>query len=92
MFETTTSNTVRRKLLTTVRTKLVRRATLAPYTFTADDVHVLLNERRFRGNRQSVIASLLNQSQFHNTGLQRTSDRPVAKHRRISEWTIYDDE
>ena len=57
-------------------------------TFTSDDIHAFLNKRNFRGNRLSVISTVLQDSLFYNTGNQVPSDRPVARSRKIYEYSV----
>ncbi|KKM19584.1 hypothetical protein LCGC14_1654140 [marine sediment metagenome] len=86
MFET--KNSSRRTLLRRIRDRMVERARRRQSgTFTADDVHTILDLTEFRGNRLSVITTLLNDSVFYNTGDSSLSARPVARSRSISEWT-----
>ena len=88
MFEN--KNISRRTLLRRVRDRLVERARRRQSgVFTADDVHTVLDLTEYRGDRQSVIATLLNGSVFLNTGTSTPSTRPVAKSRLISEWTTF---
>lgn len=88
MFEN--KNSSRRILLRRIKDRLVERARRRlSGTFTADDVHTVLDLTEYRGDRQSVIATLLNDSVFWNTGRTTLSDRPVARSRRISRWTTY---
>lgn len=88
MFET--KNSSRRALLRRIRDRLVERARRRQSgTFTADDVHTVLDLTEFRGNRLSVITTLLNGSVFFNTGYSNPSERPVARSRSIYEWTTY---
>ena len=88
MFET--KNSSRRALLRRIRDRMVERARRRQSgTFTADDVHTILDLTEFRGNRLSVITTLLNGSVFFNTGDSIPSERPVARSRSIFEWTTY---
>ncbi len=89
MFEN--KNVSRRGLLRRVRDRLVERARRRNSgVFTADDIHTVLDSTRFRGNRQSVIATLLNDSSptFYTTGDEVPSQRPVARRRLIHEWSV----
>jgi hypothetical protein len=90
MFEAVT-HSARRSLLRTVRERLVERARRrSSGTFTADDVQALLSQRGYTSDvrsRQSIIATLLNNSMFFNTGYEVPSERPAARGRLISEWT-----
>lgn len=88
MFDTV-SNPNRRKLLTTAYRSLSSRARRNG-SVTADDVHEILDNQRFprsASKRQSVIATLLNNSVFINTGYTVPSSRPAAKGRQVYEWT-----
>lgn len=88
MFENTSNS--RMVLLRRIRDRLVERARRRMSgTFTADDVHTVLDLTEYRGNRKSIIATLLNGGSpvFYNTGMLSPSARPVARSRKISEWT-----
>lgn len=84
------ASTRRAKLLLTANRRFNRLGSKGE-SFTADDVQAFLDKNRFRGNRLSFIQSLLNGSNFFNTGMFVTSSRPVAKSRRINVWTAYED-
>jgi len=86
MFETT-ENTSRRDMLRLVRDRLVERTRRRESeTITADDIHAVLNQRNYRGNRQSVVQTMLRSGLFYNTTAMTPSERPVARRRLISEW------
>ena len=88
MFETVKS-TSRRNMLRLVRDRLVERARRRDTgTFTSDDIHTLMRNRGF--SRRSVIASVLNESNFCKTGGMVPSTRKVARGRKINEWTTYE--
>jgi len=89
MFDTVDS-TGRRNLLRLVRDRLVERTRRRKSeTVTADDVHVVLNQRRFRGNRQSIIQMVLRSGLFYNTTEMTPSERPAARRRLISKWAYF---
>jgi hypothetical protein len=86
MFEQV-ENTNRRAMLREIRDSLVSRTLRrSSYGITADDIHTLLDQRDYRGNRLSVIQTVLQNGPF---GIDRTasSKRPEAKARRICVWT-----
>jgi hypothetical protein len=90
MFENT--NMSRRTLLRRIRDRLVERARRRQSgTFSADDIHTVLDLTEYEGNRQSVIATLLNGSSpvFYNTGVYTPSERPAARDRKIFEWSTF---
>ena len=90
MFETVT-HTGRREMLRLVRDRLVERARRrSSGTFTSDDVHTLLNHRKYNGDFQSVISTVLNDSNFCSTGGTVPSTRMAARSRKINEWTTYE--
>ncbi len=90
MFEN--KNMSRRTLLRRIRDRLVERARRRQSgTFTADDIHTVLDLTEYRGDRLSVISTLLNGSSpvFYNTGVYTPSERPVARDREIFEWSTF---
>ena len=90
MFETVT-HTGRREMLRLVRDRLVERARRRTSgTFTSDDVHTLLKHKKYNGNHQSVISTVLNGANFCSTGGTVPSTRMAARNRRINEWTTYE--
>jgi len=90
MFETVT-HTGRREMLRLVRDRLVERARRrSTGTFTSDDVHTLLKHRKYNGDFQSVISTVLNESNFCSTGGTVPSARPTARGRQINVWTTYE--
>jgi len=89
MFEAV-QHTGRREMLRLIRDRLVERARRRTTgTFTADDVHILLKHRKYNGDFQSVISTVLNDSIFCTTGGAVVSNRPAARGRRINQWTTY---
>ena len=91
MFASVTSPS-RRKLVEKVYNGLRKRiSTRQTGTITTDDVHELLDKQKFPRSftkRQSIIATLLNNSVFVQTGVDTPSRRPAAKGRYVLEWTL----
>ena len=86
MFEQVESG-ARRTMLREIRDSLVSRTLRrSSATITSDDIHTLLDQRDYRGNRLSVIHTVLQNGPFVVSRVTQSA-RPVAKARQIYAWT-----